>query len=342
MVKFLERWEAAWSKCKQTGANASLHLTKTRQKQRQKQKTSWSKCNLLITNYSTIHTQQPVNFILNLSWFLGFQIGEVVAFKLVLSMGLPDASRQWILQRLQTTASDVSSEKFQGPQTPSSVLQGLQASSNNKSSLLQEVKSALKELFAKDISDVDLTREGDQHELSELSELNVSHLSQSRLISRVGIVTKQKGKATNRETYQAGQKRMPPGPPKLSQLDRNKRLKVSQEEAEQLNKVSQIKRNLKGMNIELKIQPAAPKPTGVTFSNISEIKNLFKQETLPSRQTSKQIVVNTTFPKRVESIVKAEPKPAALARVSSHQVAQPVVTRIHNCLLCRFTSLINP
>ena len=260
--------------------------------------------------------------------------------KLVLSMGLPDASRQWILQRLQATKAsnlkNASSKKFQGPQTPSSVLQGLQASLNNKSSLLQEVKGALKELFAKDISDVDLTSEADQHELSELAELNVSHLSQEvpkPSHQRVGIVAKQKGKASNRQTYQAGQKRSPPGPPSLSQLDRNKRLKVSQEEAEQANKVSEIKRNLKGMNIELKIQPAAPKPTGVTFSNISELKNLFKQETLPS----KQIVVNTTFPKRVESIVKAEPKP----RVSSHQVAQPVVTRIHNCLLCRFNQSIN-
>ena len=265
--------------------------------------------------------------------------------KLVLSMGLPDASRQWILQRLQTQA--VSATTFQGPQTPSSVLQGLQASLNNKSSLLQEVKGALKELFAKDISDVDLTSEADQHELSELAELNVSHLSQEvpkPSHQRVGIVAKQKGKASNRQTYQAGQKRSPPGPPSLSQLDRNKRLKVSQEEAEQANKVSEIKRNLKGMNIELKIQPAAPKPTGVTFSNISEIKNLFKQGTPTSKQTSKQIVVNTTFAKRVESLVKAEPNRAAQARVSSHQVARPVVTRIHNCLLCRFTSTytINP
>ena len=257
--------------------------------------------------------------------------------KLVLSVGLPDASRQWILHRLETKA--LPPTKSQGPQTPSSVLQGLQASMNNKSSLLLEVKSALKELFAKEILDVDLTREGDQHELSELSELNVSHVSQNGSKpsqQRGGSVAKQKWKATSRQqTYQVGQKRMPPGPSSLSQLDRNKRVKVSQEEAEQSNKVSELKRNLKGMNIELKIQPPAPKPTGVTFSNISEIKNLLKQEIKPTSS-------NTTFPKRVEStVVKSEQRQAApVGRVGSSraQVAQPVVTRIHNCLLCRFTS----
>ena len=265
-----------------------------------------------------------------------------MAFKLVLSVGLPDASRHWILQRLQTTKAgnlkNASSTKFQGPQTPSSVLQGLQASLSNKSSLLLEVKSAIKELFAKDILDVDLTREGDQHELSELSELNVSHISKNGKKStqqRVQNLDKQKVKVISRQTYQPGQKRMPPGPPSMSQLDRSKRLKVSQEEAEQSNKVSELKRNLKGMNIELKIQPVAPKPTGVTFSNISEIKNLLKQEPPPSKPTSNQISSNTTF-------VKAVAKPAPLARVGAgHQVAQPVVTRIHNCLLCRFRSFIN-
>ena len=259
-----------------------------------------------------------------------------MAFKLVLSMDLPDASRHWILQRLQATKAgnlknfNASSKPFQGPQTPSSVLQGLQGSLNNKSSLLLEVKSALKELFAKDILDVDLTRDGDQHELSELSELNVSHLSQNgqkQTQQRIqNVDNKQKVKVINRQTYQPGQKRMPPGPPSISQLDRSKRLKVSQEEAEQSNKVSELKRNLKGMNIELKIQPVAPKPTGVTFSNISEIKNLFKQEPLPSKQTSNQISSNTTFAKKAESIVKAMAKPAQMARVGAgHQVATVIL-----------------
>ena len=233
--------------------------------------------------------------------------------KLVLSVGLPDASRQWILHRLETKA--LPPTKSQGPQTPSSVLQGLQASMNNKSSLLLEVKSALKELFAKEILDVDLTREGDQHELSELSDLNVSHVSQNGSKpsqQRGGSVAKQKWKATSRQqTYQVGQKRMPPGPSSLSQLDRNKRVKVSQEEAEQSNKVSELKRNLKGMNIELKIQPPAPKPTGVTFSNISEIKNLLKQEIKPTSS-------NTTFPK--STVVKAEQRQAPVG-TSRPQVA---------------------
>ena len=278
-----------------------------------------------------------INLYIHNACVLGLEIGEeVLAFKLVLSMGLPDASRQWILQRLQTNAGNVSPKIFQGPQTPSSVLQGLEASLKNKSSLLLEVKSALRELFAKDISDVDLTREGDQHELSELSELNVStHLSQNGQKStqqRVKTVDKKlKVKPINRQWYQPAPKRMPPGPPSMSQLDRNKRLKVSQEEADQSNKVSALKRNLKGMNIELKIQPPAPKPTGVSFSNISEIKNFLKQEAVPSKPIS-----NTTFPKREEFVVKAAP----LGRVvgGGHQVALPVVTRIHNCLLCRFGS----
>ena len=100
---------------------------------------------------------------------------EVAAFKLVLSMALPEASRHWLLQRLQNSKANVSSSSkvFQGPQTPSNVLQGLEASSKNaqdsKMPLLFEVKSALKELFAQQLSEVDLTKEGDQLELSELT-----------------------------------------------------------------------------------------------------------------------------------------------------------------------------
>ena len=257
---------------------------------------------------------------------------EVAAFKLVLGMGLPEASRQWVLNRISSNPQN-SLKNVQGPQTPSSVLQGLQAakSKNSNPSILLEVKSSLNELFAQQIQDVDLTKEGDQHELSELSELNVSQISQNgqKSTPRGGNVNKQKMKQVGRQLYQpTGQKRMLP-----SHLgnDGNKRFKVKQEEAAQSNKVSELKRNLKGMNIELKIQPPAPKPTGLSFSNISEIKNLLKKEpALQSKPTSNQVA--STFPKRQN--------PVQLSRVSSNQLSQPMVTRIHNCLLCRFRSTL--
>ena len=259
---------------------------------------------------------------------------EVAAFKLVLGMGLPEASRQWVLNRISTN-SQSSLKNFQGPQTPSSVLQGLQAakSKNSNPSILLEVKSSLKELFAQQIQDVDLTKEGDQHELSELSELNVSQISQNgqKSTPRGGNVNKPKMKQVGRQWHQpTGQKRMLPS--HLSN-DGNKRFKMKQEEAAQSNKVSELKRNLKGMNIELKIQPPAPKPTGLSFSNISEIKNLLKKEpALQSKPTSNQVF--STFPKRQN--------PVQLSRVSSNHLSKPMVTRIHNCLLCRFRSTSLP
>ena len=257
---------------------------------------------------------------------------EVAAFKLVLGMGLPEASRQWVLNRISSNLQS-SLKNVQGPQTPSSVLQGLQAakSKNSSPSILLEVKSSLKELFAREIQDVDLTKEGDQHELSELSELNVSQISQNgqKSTPRGGNVNKPKMKQVGRQLHQpSGQKRMLPS--HLSN-DGNKRFKMKQEEAAQSNKVSELKRNLKGMNIELKIQPPAPKPTGLSFSNISEIKNLLKKEpALQSKPTSNQVF--STFPKRQN--------PVQLSRVSSNQLSQPMVTRIHNCLLCRFRSTL--
>ena len=262
---------------------------------------------------------------------------EVAAFKLVLGMGLPEASRQWVLNRISTN-SQSSLKNVQGPQTPSSVLQGLQAakSKNSNPSILLEVKSSLKELFAQQIQDVDLTKEGDQHELSELSELNASQISRNgqKSTPRGGNVNKQKMKQVGRQWHQpTGQKRMLPGPPSHVSIEGNKRFKVKQEEAAQSNKVSELKRNLKGMNIELKIQPPAPKPTGLSFSNISEIKNLLKKEpALQSKPTSNQVF--STFPKRQN--------PVQLSRVSSNHLSKPMVTRIHNCLLCRFRSTSLP
>ena len=139
-------------------------------------------------------------------------------------------------------------------------------------------------------------------------------------------------KQVGRQWHQpTGQKRMLPGPPSHLGNDENKRFKMNQEEAAQSNKVSELKRNLKGMNIELKIQPPAPKPTGLSFSNISEIKNLLKKEpALQSKPTSNQVF--STFPKRQN--------PVQLSRGSSNQLSQSMVTRIHNCLLCRFRSTL--
>ena len=263
---------------------------------------------------------------------------EVAAFKLVLSMALPEASRHWLLQRLQNSKKckanvSSSSKIFQGPQTPSNVLQGLEASSKNtqgsKMPLLFEVKSALKELFAQQLSEVDLTKEGDQLELSELTQLSQKKTMKQEAAANVD---KQKVRQANRQTHQqASQKRMPPGPHNSSQLG-VKRLKSSQGGADQQsNKVLEIKKNLKGMNIDIKIQPAEPKPTGVSFSNISEIRNLLKNEQAPSQATSNQTSSSPNFAKmRIENMNH-------LARPNGHQVAQPVITRIHNCLLCRFT-----
>ena len=263
---------------------------------------------------------------------------EVAAFKLVLSMALPEASRHWLLQRLQNSKKckanvSSSSKIFQGPQTPSNVLQGLEASSKNvadsKMPLLFEVKSALKELFAQQLSEVDLTKEGDQLELSELTQLSQKKTMKQEAAANVD---KQKVRQANRQTHQqASQKRMPPGPHNSSQLG-VKRLKSSQGGADQQsNKVLEIKKNLKGMNIDIKIQPAEPKPTGVSFSNISEIRNLIKQEQAPPQATSNQTSSSPNFAKRrIENMNH-------LTRPNGNQVAQPVITRIHNCLLCRFT-----
>ena len=89
------------------------------------------------------------------------------------------------------------------------------------------------------------------------------------------------------------------------------------------------------MNIDIKIQPAEPKPTGVSFSNISEIRNLLKNEQAPSQATSNQTSSSPNFAKmRIENMNH-------LTRPAGHQVAQPVITRIHNCLLCRFTWIPN-
>ena len=264
----------------------------------------------------------------------------MAAFKLILSMALPEASRHWLLQRLQNSKKckanvSSSSKIFQGPQTPSNVLQGLEASSKNvadsKMPLLFEVKSALKELFAQQLSEVDLTKEGDQLELSELTQLSQKKTMKQEAAANVD---KQKVRQSNRQTHQqASQKRMPPGPHNSSQLG-IKRLKSSQGGADQQsNKVLEIKKNLKGMNIDIKIQPAEPKPTGVSFSNISEIRNLLKNEQAPSQATSNQTSSSPNFAKRrIENMNR-------LTRPAGHQVAQPVITRIHNCLLCRFTSI---
>ena len=266
---------------------------------------------------------------------------EVAAFKLVLSMALPEASRHWLLQRLHNSKKSKanvssSSKIFQGPQTPSNVLQGLEASSKNvadsKMPLLFEVKSALKELFAQQLSEVDLTKEGDQLELSELTQLSQKKTMKQEAAANVD---KQKVRQANRQTHQqASQKRiMPPGPQNSSQLG-VKRLKAFQSGADQQsNKVLEIKKNLKGMNIDIKIQPTEPKPTGVSFSNISEIRNLLKQEQAPSQATSNQTSSSPNFAKRrIENMNR-------LTRPNGNQVAQPVITRIHNCLLCRFTSI---
>merc|ERR1719454_327320 len=143
-------------------------------------------------------------------------------------------------------------------------------------------------------------------------------------------VDKQKVRQANRQTYQqASQKRiMPPGPQNSSQLG-VKRLKGSQGGADQQSsKVLQIKKNLKGMNIDIKIQPSEPKPTGVSFSNISEIRNLLKNEQAPSQATSNQTSSSPNFAKRrIENMNQ-------LTRPAGNQVAQPVITRRHNCLLC--------
>ena len=196
--------------------------------------------------------------------------------------------------------------------------------------LLFEVKSALKELFAQQLSEVDLTKEGDQLELSELTQLSQKKTMKQEAAANVD---KQKVRQANRQTHQqASQKRiMSPGPQNSSQLG-VKRLKGSQGGADQQSsKVLEIKKNLKGMNIDIKIQPVEPKPTGVSFSNISEIRNLLKQA--PSQATSNQTSSSPNFAKRrIENMNR-------LTRPNGNQVAQPVITRIHNCLLCRFTSI---
>ena len=333
MVKFLRRWESAWNKCRQTGVLDWNLIIST------KSSASHSRCSPDPLARWSIPSPPPPS---PTSPSSGAEVSEeVAAFKLVLSMALPEASRHWLLQRLHNSKKSKanvssSSKIFQGPQTPSNVLQGLEASSKNvadsKMPLLFEVKSALKELFAQQLSEVDLTKEGDQLELSELTQLSQKKTMKQEAAANVD---KQKVRQANRQTHQqASQKRiMPPGPQNSSQLG-VKRLKGSQGGADQQSsKVLQIKKNLKGMNIDIKIQPSEPKPTGVSFSNISEIRNLLKQEQAPSQATSDQTSSSPNFAKRrIENMNR-------LTRPNGNQVAQPVITRIHNCLLCRFTSM---
>ena len=339
VVKFLGRWESAWNKCRQTGVldwnlihmDPAHHIHKS--------SASLSRCSPDPLARWSIPRPPPPS---PTSPSSGAEVSEeVAAFKLVLSMALPEASRQWLLQRLHNSKKSKanvssSSKIFQGPQTPSNVLQGLEASSKNvadsKMPLLFEVKSALKELFAQQLSEVDLTKEGDQLELSELTQLSQKKTMKQEAAANVD---KQKVRQANRQTHQqASQKRiLPPGPQNSSQLG-IKRLKSSQGGADQQsNKVLEIKKNLKGMNIDIKIQPSEPKPTGVSFSNISEIRNLLKQEQAPSQATSDQTSSSPNFAKRrIENMNR-------LTRPNGNQVAQPVITKIHNCLLCRFTSI---
>ena len=70
VVKFLARWEAAWSKCKQTGANASLHPTKT------KTKTKDILVKMQPSYHQLLHNPHPTAHQLHPKSVLGFRFSD--------------------------------------------------------------------------------------------------------------------------------------------------------------------------------------------------------------------------------------------------------------------------